>query len=660
MILKKILWIILLVLIAFIGPAHSKENLQKVKIASGGHIVHFLPLDLAVALGYFEDEGLKPEIVYLKSGTPTAQALLSKQVDFATNSIDHAYKAAVQGRDDLRMVVLLNQTPGMVLVVGTQLKDKVKRIADLKGKRLGVTSIGSATHMVLAFLLSKNGINTKDVTIIDAGSSTFPPALKNNNIDGGIALEPFASAMVNQGDAFVLQRLISLDDSSKAFGGPYNQAGIMTRQKVIDANPELVQRIVSIHIRALRYIQEHKEEDIAAVLPVEVTGSDKESYIQTLRLLKSFYSPSGFITPEGANNVFDSMKLTGALPNSFSSSPAQYYTNAFISRGALNNTGPSSDIARQVVASIPWLAFFLGVFSSAAVAWPLHRIAMNSSRRSETRIDSRITELESKLKYVEYIDSLDGFCEHVLMKTKEVKAHLHIALPLPVLYAVQDANFTSTNYEDAWWWNKFNGPFIDNLRAAAAHVQGNREIRVQLVFLCEHQLRRRALELFNDDTKVEQYVKVVEEFIAKLRAIPKVKLECDNVHSRVFDLPFWLVVVDHNLPNSGSAIVAFTDPSEVTRKLTINGATPSDIAHEVKGITVTEEHALGFFHRSFVDIKSRLYFYELLEQIRNDLRRSDPSIDMAFIHKWEHVTEELQEKLKGLASEPNEVLIRRK
>ena len=327
--MKKQSFTLLLIMMLCL-TAQSQEQLQKVKIASGGHVVHFLPLDLAVALGYFKDEELEPDITYLDGGTATAQALISKQVDFSTNGLDHAFKAAAQGKNDLRMVVLLNQTPGMVLVVDSKYKDSVKSIADLKGMCLGVTSLGSASHMVLAFLLSKNGINLEDVTITKAGTSTFPPAIKNGSIDGGIAVEPFASIMVEQGDAYVLQRLITAEDSNKAFGGPYNLTGILTRQDVIDNNSELVRKIVAIHIRALKWIQTHSEEEIASVLPSEVTGSDRNQYIKTLRILREFYSPDGTLNHEGAKNVFDAMKLSGLLSPEFNSSVEKFLNADFI------------------------------------------------------------------------------------------------------------------------------------------------------------------------------------------------------------------------------------------------------------------------------------------------------------------------------------------
>ena len=113
--MRKQVLIFFLLLLLVSSHVWCQPQLEKVTIASGGHIVHFMPLDLAVAKGFFADEGLDPEITQLKDGTATAQALLAGQVDFSLNSIDHAFKAAVQGKAILRMVVLLNRLPGMVL-----------------------------------------------------------------------------------------------------------------------------------------------------------------------------------------------------------------------------------------------------------------------------------------------------------------------------------------------------------------------------------------------------------------------------------------------------------------------------------------------------------------------------------------------------------------
>ena len=83
----RILTLLGICLLAFAGWVQPMHAAEKVKIASGGHLVHFAPLDLALAKGMFTAAGLEPEVVQLQSGTPVAQALISGQVDFAASNI---------------------------------------------------------------------------------------------------------------------------------------------------------------------------------------------------------------------------------------------------------------------------------------------------------------------------------------------------------------------------------------------------------------------------------------------------------------------------------------------------------------------------------------------------------------------------------------------
>ena len=74
--------------------------------------------------------------------------------------------------------------------------------------------------------------------------------------------------MVEQGEAFVLKSLITPEETESTFGGPYNLLGLMTRQDLIETQPELIQKVVNVHLRSLKWINEHSAEDIAAVLPI--------------------------------------------------------------------------------------------------------------------------------------------------------------------------------------------------------------------------------------------------------------------------------------------------------------------------------------------------------------------------------------------------------
>ncbi len=174
MLQRRLFAVIPSLLLTALLPGCSDQQCP-VRVASDGHILNFLPFDLAMAKGFFQEEGLDLEVTYLTGGTTTAQALLAGQVDFSLNAIDHAFKAAARGKDNLRMVALMNRVPGMVLVVDSRYRDTIRDIGDLVGKRLGVTSKGSGTHMVLNFLLARRGVDPQSVTVVKAGTSTFPP-----------------------------------------------------------------------------------------------------------------------------------------------------------------------------------------------------------------------------------------------------------------------------------------------------------------------------------------------------------------------------------------------------------------------------------------------------------------------------------------------------
>ncbi|MBI5678552.1 MAG: ABC transporter substrate-binding protein, partial [Planctomycetes bacterium] len=618
----------------------QQPKLEKVKIASGGHIVHFLPLDIAVAKGFFTDEGLAPEITQLDGGTATAQALLAEQVDFSLNSIDHAFKAAVQGKDNLRMIELLNQIPGMVLVVDSRLREKVKNIADLKGMTLGVTSKGSATHMVLASLLSKSGINPDNVNIINAGSATFPPALENGQIAGGIALEPFASILVEQGKAFVLADLNTLKDTERFLGGPYNQAGVMTRQDMIARRPDLVQKIVNIHVRALKWIQAHTPQEIAEALPREVVGTDKERYVKTLEKLREFYSPDGEINPRGVANVLVSMQASGSLVDKLRNPPSDFYTDTFISESSKNRipSQSSSPPSGKNTVTYNWITLheFWLILLGSLIGGIIGYFASLLAGRGQTK---ELKNLREESKKIDFIESLDEFAEKVLANAKNAKEIVLFCIPSPLLFSFQDAGFKLSDAENSDWWKKFAGQFIVNLTRDG-------KLTVKLVILNDESLRKYAKDLFSDDRKANDQLQVVNVFLEKLKSC------CNLTVDRTFNITSWMFITDFHLEKITTATVGFTDPGKVQQEKLTKHLPNEQLAKMLTGIVTTDKYAVEFFRHSFDDLVSRHYFCEVVEEIKSQLSRD--GIDIAFIQKWE---KEL-DSAKNWA--PSEVIVREK
>ncbi|MBI2017049.1 MAG: ABC transporter substrate-binding protein, partial [Candidatus Rokubacteria bacterium] len=191
---------------------------------------------------------------------------------------------------------------GFGLVVATAHKGEIKTVADLKGKTVGVSGIGVASHVLLDYMLKKNGVDPKDVRVVAVGLSTLPPALEGGKIVAGMAGEPFFSRLVSKGAAFSMGNMSSLKETLAILGGEYAFSGAITRPDVIQKRPHVVQKVVSALVKASHFIQTKTPEEIAAAVPADLVG-DRAQYIETVRASKEIYAPTGLVTPGGVETV---------------------------------------------------------------------------------------------------------------------------------------------------------------------------------------------------------------------------------------------------------------------------------------------------------------------------------------------------------------------
>src|ERR1700694_1119587 len=85
-------------------------------------------------------------------------------------------------------------------MVGTRAADTLKSPADFKDKNLGVTSIGSGTHLLTQFLAVKNGVPTDQIRPVAVGAGdTFIAAMQQGKIDAGMTTEPTISRLIKAG-----------------------------------------------------------------------------------------------------------------------------------------------------------------------------------------------------------------------------------------------------------------------------------------------------------------------------------------------------------------------------------------------------------------------------------------------------------------------------
>jgi len=176
--------VVALVVLFFVTTGHGAETSIPLKVAystiAAGHSVLWVTKEA----GLFRENGLDVELLFIQSSSLLATALLVGTLPIATMGGVAAVEGNLRGAD-LVLLGSLKKPPSLTFLVTSK---EITRPDQLKGKKLGVSRIGSSSDSILRMALRKLGLNPeRDVTILQVGSSPLrTAALRSGNIDGTI------------------------------------------------------------------------------------------------------------------------------------------------------------------------------------------------------------------------------------------------------------------------------------------------------------------------------------------------------------------------------------------------------------------------------------------------------------------------------------------
>ncbi|MEO6165864.1 MAG: ABC transporter substrate-binding protein [Candidatus Binatia bacterium] len=182
-----VLFAVSLVFSFFIGV--SARAADPIRIAYSSVNPHALLAWIAEKRGLYAKYGLSSVLVYVPGGSVSIQALVSGDIDLAQLTGPPGVIANLKGAD-IVYIAMTDDKMGYQLVT----RQDVKKPADLKGKRLGISRFGSSSDFSTKVLLKKIGMDPKDVSILQIGNETQRlVALKSGGIDGSIFNAPFGA-----------------------------------------------------------------------------------------------------------------------------------------------------------------------------------------------------------------------------------------------------------------------------------------------------------------------------------------------------------------------------------------------------------------------------------------------------------------------------------
>ncbi|MEV0532197.1 ABC transporter substrate-binding protein [Kitasatospora sp. NPDC050463] len=286
------------------APAGQKVDGPKVKIMVGGlDKVIYLPAMLTQRLGFFAEAGVNVELMSEPAGVNATTSLLAGDVQGAVGFYDHTIDLQAKGKN-VESVVQFSQAPGEVEIVATKQAGAITSGADFKGRKLGVTSVGSSTDFLTKYLAVKNGTAVSEFSPIAVGAGqTFIAALQQGSIDAGMTTDPTVATVLDKGLGKILYDMRTPEGSRAALGGLYPSSSLYMNSDWVEKNKDTTQKLANAFVRTLKWMSTHSPEEIAAKMPADYAQGGAEQYAAAIKATLPMFTTDGVMPADGPKTV---------------------------------------------------------------------------------------------------------------------------------------------------------------------------------------------------------------------------------------------------------------------------------------------------------------------------------------------------------------------
>jgi NitT/TauT family transport system substrate-binding protein len=322
----------MLAMLAACGGTATPSGPGKVslKIMVGGlNKQIYLPNMLAERLGYFKDQNLDISLIDEGSGQGSEEEVVAGNVDAGSGAYSHPMELNALGKK-VETICQFGIAPGEAEMIDAKKAGSIKSPADLLGKNLGVTSIGSGTHTLTLAILGKAGVDpTKEHFIAVGAGDTFIAGIDQGRIDGGMTTEPTISRLIATGKGKILVSLMTPADTRAALGGDYPFIGIFAKNDWVNSHKDVAQRLVNAYVKTLKFIHSHTAAEIADKMPPAYFANDKALYVAALQNQLQIFGTDCKMPAGGPETVMSIQQKYVPSFKGKTSNLSETYTNEF-------------------------------------------------------------------------------------------------------------------------------------------------------------------------------------------------------------------------------------------------------------------------------------------------------------------------------------------
>lgn len=269
---------------------------EKIIFAYPSPSTSFLPLVVAQKKGFFEPENLQPELVQIRPAIAIPGLTLGS-VDYTT-VLGSTIAARMRGVPLVITGVFADKP--MDFLIGSK---GVVAPKDLKGKIVGISALGTATHFLTVRVLKAIGLDAeKDVTLRAVG-------------DEGLRLQALATGLVQasllgsqgviEGEKTGLKVIVAAADVIESL--PF--AGVTTTLAKLKDNPQQIKRVLRAGLRGVRYVQDNRAGTIDVI--ANWYRVERDVAAATYDLARKSFSANGEVSEKGVMLSMEFARASG-------------------------------------------------------------------------------------------------------------------------------------------------------------------------------------------------------------------------------------------------------------------------------------------------------------------------------------------------------------
>jgi len=313
------LWLLATAALGLAATSPAAQAADQLRVGkSPSFLFAYVPLEIAKSQGMFQKAGLDVEVISFEGASKMDLGMTSDSVDITVGGPTEM-AAIAKGMPAKAVAIVARPVRELGIIVPYD--SPIKSVKELRGKSIGIASVGSITEWAALELARSQGWKPEDVKLvsISSGAGAAAAAMRTHQVDADVA-------NLMTGVVLQKQKVARLIAVASDFASDFPMHEMSASDALIKSNPDALRRFIKVWFEAVAYMRSHKAETVAAARPI--TNLSVEDEEREYDLLMPELTSDGRHDPAIVERIADSFVQLKLLPQKPDMS--KLYTNEFL------------------------------------------------------------------------------------------------------------------------------------------------------------------------------------------------------------------------------------------------------------------------------------------------------------------------------------------